>query len=589
MKRILMIVIFFTLSSLNGGLFECKVTKNECNKTISFETKDKKSATTEAFWIFRRGCPTITIKDINCSEVLSKKKELDSLNVAPIAPRITNELEAKPALSKRIKHRMPMLIRAIPTGAIRDSEFVGEEYSSIKESGFRDPLISPLSTFGVDVDSASYSIVRRYLMKNEIVPPKGAIRIEEMINYFDYDYKEPNSTEPFGVSVRFGKNIWNKSHKTLQIGLQAKKLDPAKLPPSNLVFLLDVSGSMNAPNKLPLLKKSFKLLLKNLRREDTISIVVYAGSSGVVLDGARGDKKRQIEEAINRLSASGSTAGGAGITLAYKIAKKHFIKGGNNRVILATDGDFNVGVVGESALVELIKKEKSSGVFLTILGFGMGNYKDARVEKLADEGDGNYAYIDNLLEAKKVLIKQMSGTLFTVAKDVKIQVEFNPAFVKKYRLVGYENRQLSSEDFKDDKKDAGEVGVGHQVTVLYEIVPQDKNSSLKSPLKYQKAKLTDSPEIATLKIRYKPVDKNSSKELSYPILSSAKSIKESDFIFAQAVASFGMVLKESPYRGDITLAEILKLARDSKGEDRDSYRAEFIQLVEKAELLKGVK
>ena len=462
-----------------------------------------------------------------------------------------------------------------------------EEYNTISENKFKEVSSSPLSTFSTDVDTASYANVRRFLNdKRASLPPKNAVRIEELINYFSYDYKEPKNEEPFYISTRMGDSIWNNETKIIEIALQTKKPNIAKLPASNLVFLLDVSGSMGNANKLPLLKKSLKLLVKQLRAKDSVSIVVYAGNSGLVLDKARGDEEEKIVEALDKLNAGGSTAGGAGIQLAYKVAQEAFIEGGNNRVILATDGDFNVGQRTQDELVKLIEKKRENGVFLTVLGFGMGNYKDGRMEQLADKGNGNYAYIDNLLEAKKVLVTQMSGTLYTVAKDVKVQVEFNPNKVHSYRLIGYENRALANKDFNDDKKDAAEVGMGHSVTALYEVVLNSKEVKSKvDDLKYQRNTGT-SNDLGTVKIRYKKPDGDVSVKMSKIIRVSDADIAKKDFDFVQTVAGFGMLLRDSEYKKSLTFSQLIELAKNAKGEDREGYRAEFIRMMEKAELLK---
>ena len=457
-----------------------------------------------------------------------------------------------------------------------------EEYALIHENEFKDVATSPLSTFSIDVDTASYSNIRRYISLNHQLPPIDAVRTEEMLNYFNYKYGEPNSTEPFKVNKYVGKTLWNEDSRLIQIGLQTKKVDFEKLPHSNLVFLLDVSGSMYANNKLPLLQDSLKLLIQELREEDTVSIVVYAGSSGLVLNKARGDEKGKIIEAIDSLRAGGSTAGGAGIELAYKVALESFIKDGNNRIILATDGDFNVGVSSQRELEDLIEEKRKSGIYLTVLGFGMGNYNDTTAETLADKGNGNYAYIDNLLEAKKVLVTEMGGTLYTVAKDVKIQVEFNPLNVSSYRLIGYENRELENEDFNDDKKDAGEIGMGHSVTVLYEIKMTPEAPKV-DPLKYQDVNLTGlKDELATVKIRYKEPDANSSILLSNVIHIDEKNIEKGEFDFVQTIAGFSMILRDSKYRADLTIDELIELAKKSKGDDKEGYRAGFIELMKEA-------
>ncbi|KIM05141.1 MAG: hypothetical protein KN64_05050 [Sulfurovum sp. AS07-7] len=461
-----------------------------------------------------------------------------------------------------------------------------ESYKHNEQNKFIEVSSSPLSTFSTDVDTASYSNVRRMLDANSL-PPKDAVRTEEFVNYFSYNYKEPTTNEPFFINLKVDDALWNKKHKLIQIGLQSKKANIEKLPPSNLVFLLDVSGSMNDENKLPLLKKSLKLLVNQLRAEDKVSIVVYAGSSGLVLDRAKGSEKEKIINALDKLEAGGSTAGGEGIRLAYEIAKKSFIKNGNNRVILATDGDFNVGQSSESELIELIEEKKKSGVYLSILGFGMGNYKDDKVEALADKGNGNYAYIDNLLEAKKVLVTQMSGTLYTVAKDVKVQVEFNPQKVSSYRLLGYENRKMANEDFNDDKKDAGEVGMGHSVTALYEVVLNDgTNSSKVDKLKYQTAVVNPSDELATVKIRYKEPKADSSKLMSRVVSFQNSDISDVDSKFIQSVVGFSMILRNVEEKGNLTYDKVLSLAKASKGSDDEGYRAEFIKMIENAMLSK---
>jgi Ca-activated chloride channel family protein len=463
--------------------------------------------------------------------------------------------------------------------------YTTEEYSFINENRFKEVKASPLSTFGVDVDTASYANVHRYLFENRELPQKGAVRIEEMVNYFNYDYTEPTS-KPFAIHSRVGQSLWNYDTKVLQIALQTKKVAIETLPPSNLVFLLDVSGSMYDKKKLPLLVNSLSLLVRQLREEDSISIVVYAGSSGLVLDRARGNEKEKILGVLERLEAGGSTAGGQGIELAYRIAEKSFVKGGNNRVILATDGDFNVGQSSQSTLVELIEAKRKSGIFLTVLGFGTGNYKDNKMEALANHGNGNYAYIDSLLEAKKVLVTELGSTLHTVAKDVKIQVEFNPQEVQSYRLIGYENRMLNSEDFRNEKVDAGEIGMGHSVTALYEIVPANrKNSSSVDKLKYQKLSTIESSEFATVKVSYKKPDSNQSIYMSRAIFEEKNTILQDDFDFAQAIVGFGMLLRQSVFAKELTYQQVISTAKNAKNQDREGYRAESIKMMEQAELL----
>ncbi len=461
-----------------------------------------------------------------------------------------------------------------------------EEYSTIHENGFKKAVDKPLSTFSIDVDAASYSNIRRFI-NNGQMPPKDAVRIEEMINYFGYGYDQPKGDNPFSINTEISSAPWNEEHMIVQVGLQGKKLAMENLPPSNIVFLLDVSGSMNSPNKLPLLKSSLKMLANELRSQDKVSIVVYAGAAGLVLEPTRGDNKQKIMEALDKLSAGGSTAGGAGIRLAYETAKKNFVKGGNNRVILATDGDFNIGESSNAAMERLIEEKREEGVFLTVLGFGMGNYKDSKMEILADKGNGNYAYIDTMKEAKKVLVNEFGGTLFTIAKDVKIQVEFNPAHVQAHRLIGYENRLLNDEDFNDDKKDAGELGSGHTVTALYEIIPAGVESEFIKdidPLKYQArddVSVSASNELMTVKFRYKEPDGKKSKLITEVISVGQKNASE-NLTWASAVAGFGMLLRDSEYKGDLTFDQVIRMARRSKGGDKFGYRAEFIQMVELA-------
>ncbi len=458
-----------------------------------------------------------------------------------------------------------------------------------------DALNNPLSTFSIDVDTASYANSRRFIKNNQF-PLKDAVRIEEMINYFSYDYLLPKKKHPFSINTEISACPWNQEHHLVHIGLQGKKLETKQLPPSNLVFLLDVSGSMQSPHKLPLLQTAFKLLVRELGENDRVSIVVYAGAAGLVLPSTSTRQKDKIIEAIDKLRAGGSTAGGAGIKLAYKVAEDNFIENGNNRIILATDGDFNIGISSTSALVRLVEEKRKKGIFLTTLGFGMGNYKDGRMEQLADKGNGNYYYIDNLLEAKKVFIDDMRGTLFTIAKDVKIQIEFNPAKVKAYRLIGYENRMLKKEDFADDTKDAGELGAGHTVTALYEIIPYGSKEEIPGidELKYQETKISPqafkSKELMTVKLRYKEPDGEKSKLIEHPLVD--KHVKldaaSENYKFSAAVAAFGMLLRDSDFKGDSTFESVLKLAREGKGKDFHGYRAEFIKLVEMCSLLKDI-
>lgn len=471
-----------------------------------------------------------------------------------------------------------------------DMQYNTEEYDAISENTFREALKKPLSTFSIDVDAASYSNVRRFL-NNGQRPPIDAVRIEEMINYFSYDYAEPMGEDPFSINAEVAAAPWNSKHKLVHIGLQGKNIPTENLPASNLVFLLDVSGSMNAANKLPLLKSAFNLLVEQLRPEDRVAIVVYAGAAGVVLPSTSGKEKNKILSALDQLSAGGSTAGGAGIQLAYKIAQENFVEEGNNRIILATDGDFNVGASSNAEMERMIEKEREKGTFLTVLGFGMGNYKDSKMEILADKGNGNYAYIDNMTEAKKVLVNEFGGTLFTIAKDVKIQVEFNPVQVQSYRLIGYENRLLKDEDFNNDKKDAGELGAGHTVTALYEIIPVGVKSEFQpiDDLKYQEktqlSNAANSDELLTVKLRYKSPRGSKSKLIESVIMDTDIKETSNNFRWSAAVASFGMLLRNSEFIGDFTMEDAIRLARGAKGKDEEGYRIELIRLMESSRLL----
>jgi Ca-activated chloride channel family protein len=469
-------------------------------------------------------------------------------------------------------------------------DFNTEAYDRIDDNSFRRVTQDPLSTFSIDVDTASYANVRRFLNGGSL-PPRDAVRIEELVNYFRFDYPHPATDVPFSVHTELAACPWNPKHRLALIGLQARALDADHVPARNLVFLLDVSGSMMPSDKLPLIRTAMRMLVDTLNERDRIAIVVYAGASGLVLPSTSGAEKETIHQAIARLEAGGSTNGAAGITLAYKVAQDQFVKGGINRVILATDGDFNVGVTNQGDLTRLIEEKRASGIFLSVLGVGTGNVKDSTMEKLADRGNGNYAYLDSLHEARKVLVKEAGATLVTVAKDVKIQVEFNPANVAAYRLIGYENRVLRNQDFNDDKKDAGEIGAGHTVTALYEIVPPGADVDVPSvdPLKYQRpssqAPTTSSAardELMTVKLRYKAPDGDESRLISVPVKNRTSELSE-NVGFAAAVAEFGMVLRQSEYRGSATQAEAASLARRFRGADPDGYRAEFVRLVELAE------
>ena len=467
-----------------------------------------------------------------------------------------------------------------------NNNFNTEGYSPINENGYKNVKNNPLSTFSIDVDNASYSNIRRFINTGSL-PPADAVRIEEMINYFKYDYPEPGREHPFSVYTETAVCPWNKRHQLLQVGLRGKSIDKSSLPPSNLVFLIDVSGSMSSQNKLPLLKSAFGLLINELRPQDHVAIVVYAGAAGLVLASTPGNRKEAIMSAIDNLEAGGSTAGGAGLKLAYREAEKNFVKSGNNRIILATDGDFNVGESSNGGIERLVEEKRELGVFITVLGFGMGNVKDDKMEIIADKGNGNYSYIDNLQEARKVLVREFGGTLFAIAKDVKFQLEFNPARVESYRLIGYENRLLNDEDFNDDTKDAGEMGAGHMVTALYEIVPAGSDERVPSvdPLKYQDShKIREkyySDELLTIKVRYKKPDGNTSMLLEKPVRESDNEIDGSseNLRFAAAVAEFGMILRESEFKGNSTLEGAASLAKSARGDDEDGYRSELIRLI----------
>ncbi len=466
-----------------------------------------------------------------------------------------------------------------------------ESYNALTENGFIATANDSLSTFSIDVDTASYSNIRRFINQSTL-PPIGAVRIEEMINYFSYSYPEPAGKYPFSITGELGPCPWNKAHKLVRIGLKAKDIAGRNLPPSNLVFLIDVSGSMAAANKLPLLKQSLKMLAAQLGKDDRVSIVVYAGMDSIVLEPTPGSEQKKIMAAIDGLGAGGSTHASSGIITAYKLAGQVYMPKGNNRIILASDGDFNVGVTSRGELQKLIEDKRKSGIYLTVLGFGMGNYHDDTMEILADKGNGNYAYIDNLLEAKKVMVKEMTGTMFTLAKDVKIQVEFNPARIAAYRLIGYENRALADEDFNNDKKDAGEIGVGHRVTALYELIPVGSTDMPSvDPLKYRQINGTIQAEyqneIMTVKLRYKPLHSERSILVNRVIKDNQTSLAQTsdDFRFAAAVAGFGMLLEKSKFTGTLDYDQILSLAKQARGRDDDGYRAEFIRLVATAQLL----
>ena len=476
-------------------------------------------------------------------------------------------------------------------GPAQDSE----EYAPIYESGFRSPLQDPLSTFSIDVDTASYSNVRRFLESGRM-PPADAVRIEELINYFDYDYPQPTGRDPFSITLEMSQCPWNPNHQLVHVGLQGKNPDYANIKPSNLVFLMDVSGSMSSPNKLPLVKKSLEMLVQELGPQDRVAIVAYAGAAGLVLPSTPAHKKRRIIKALDKLSAGGSTAGGQGIELAYNVAWENLIPDGNNRVILCTDGDFNVGVSSTPELVRMIEFKRQAGIYLTICGFGMGNYKDEKMEAISNAGNGNFFYIDGRREAKKVFVHDMRANMFTLARDVKIQVEFNPEKVREYRLIGYENRLLAAQDFNDDKKDAGEIGPGHSVTALYEIVPADPayGEYRVDPLKYQQARQGDqarpgrvegedpqSHEVLTIKFRYKNPGENQSRLITRTLADAPLALGNTsdNFRFSAAVAGWGMMLRQSPFAEHLTWGQIERMASEAQGFDEMEYRKEFIGLV----------
>jgi Ca-activated chloride channel homolog len=471
------------------------------------------------------------------------------------------------------------------------AHFNTEAYDRIRDNPFLDVAQSPLSTFSIDVDTASYANVRRFLAMGQL-PPKDAVRIEELINYFRFDYPQPSGKEPFSVTTEAAACPWASDHELVLVGLQGRTIDEASVPPRNLTFLIDVSGSMDEPRKLPLLKASMGLLVDRLRPQDRVAIVVYAGASGLALPPTTGDHKQKIREALSSLQPGGCTAGGAGIQLAYTIAEKSFVKDGINRVILATDGDFNVGVTNQGDLVRLIEEKRKTGVFLSVLGFGEGNLKDSTMEKLADAGNGNYSYIDTLAEGRKVLVTEGGGTLVTIAKDVKIQVEFNPSRVAAYRLIGYENRLLRDQDFNDDTKDAGEIGAGHSVTALYEVVPAGAQTAVPGvdPLKYQTPRAAstaaENGEWLTVKLRHKAPDGDQSRLQSVTV-KAVTAEPSANLRFASAVAAFGMLLRDSEHKGSASYERVLALAEAARGADPEGYRAEFAGLVRAAGSLSG--
>lgn len=568
-----------------------------------FEFKDL-TAGTYYFKVDLKGYKKYRKSGVEVKEGEVKKITAKLIRDVPELPEIIDIVEVEEDLDEApmidavygIKERKKMSLgmgtgwvdsRSMPEPVYHNTE----SYNAIEENGFKATMVNPLSTFSTDVDAASYSNVRRFILSGQ-KPDKGAVRVEEMINYFHYDYPNPDKDQPFSITTEVGDCPWSKN-KLVHIGLQGRRIEKENLPNSNLVFLLDVSGSMNQPNKLPLLKKSFKMLVNELGDEDRVAIVVYAGAAGVVLESTAAENSTEILEALEKLQAGGSTAGGQGIELAYKVAQENFIEGGNNRVILATDGDFNIGMSSDAAMKDLIEKKRKTGIFLTCLGFGTGNLKDSKMETLADKGNGNYAYIDNLLEAKKVLVTEIGATLITLAKDVKIQVEFNPNVVESYRLIGYENRLLNEEDFNDDTKDAGEIGAGHSVTALYEVVLKgegDGGSPSVDPLRYQQIENAQSrfgDEMLTVKFRYKEPDGAVSKLIERNLKNKITGWNKlsNNFKFSAAVAGFGMLLRNSEFKGDLVFDRITELAKSGMGEDKNGYRAEFLRLVDAAKLI----
>jgi Ca-activated chloride channel family protein len=573
----------YTIKSLNPGKYEMQVKRNDYKTSVVKNIVVRANKTTTVNFEMQPD-------GMQLNEVMVKQ---------PKRPLIAPNRKAEER-SEKMRTRGTQDIAATSAGAYPAPSQIQykftppsyynpstESYKKDPENDFKSVKANPLSTLSVDVDRASYSNIRRFLTIGQ-KPPADAVRVEEMINYFDYEYPQPKGSDPIAITTEMIDCPWQKGHKLLHIGMQAKNISTENLPPSNITFLVDVSGSMNEVNKLPLVKQALKLLVNKLRTEDRLSIVVYAGAAGLVLPPTPGSNKETIFAALDALQAGGSTAGGAGLKLAYKTAAENFMRGGNNRVVLATDGDFNVGVSNENELEDLITKERDKGIYLTCLGFGMGNYKDSKMEILADKGNGNYAYIDNVKEAEKTLVKEFGGTIFTIAKDVKAQIEFNPTLVRSYRLVGYENRVLNEEDFKDDKKDAGDMGSGHTVTIMYEIIPVGVDSKLGrdvDPLKYQNnSAVNSSGELATIKFRYKRPNANTSTEMAHTITNRTKHLMLStdNIRFASSVAMFGMLLKDSRYKGVANYEAALRLAESSRGKDKEGYRTEFISLVRKA-------
>ncbi|NDW10550.1 VWA domain-containing protein [Dysgonomonas sp. 520] len=556
-----------TEQTLDGKLAEVNVnSKGEANSNIRIRGTGSASSGNTPMYVVD-GVPMSDISHISASDISSVSVLKDAASTAIYGSRAANG------------------VVIINSNAHSSGN---EEYSAKSENKFITASQEPLSTFSVDVDVASYSNFRRYINQGKL-PHEDAIRVEEFINYFSYDYGKPTGKDPVKITTEVGECPWNTDHRLVRIGLKAKEIADRNLPPTNFVFLIDVSGSMYGATRLDLVKSSMKLLVNNLREQDRVAIVTYAGSAGVKLPSTSGADKQKIRETLDDLSASGSTAGGAGIKLAYEIAKKNFIEKGNNRIILCSDGDFNVGVSSNEGLEDLISRERKSGIFLSVLGYGMGNYKDSKMQILAEKGNGNAAYIDNLQEANKVLVNEFGATMHTVAKDVKLQVEFNPAKVKAYRLVGYENRLLNKEDFNNDAKDAGEMGAGHTVTAFYEVVPVGVESNLTpdvDELKYQKTEekkkvaYTNSPELLTVKLRYKQPDGEKSKKIELSLEDKGRNEVSADFRFASAVTMFAQLIRNSNYKGGATYNKVIDLAKSAYGDDSQGYRHEFVRLVE---------
>ncbi len=576
-------MIFFTRRNSSALLLSSLIFLHGCTGSPVTDPQEKSQADATAMAAdnAQRHGDSTSIKTVTSAESVLSMEKRETIQKAKVAGLSPMKAATVPLYQEMIDHR------PVP---LYPPQFQRESYDAITENPFITTLNDPLSTFSTDVDTASYANVRRWLHDGTL-PPVGSVRIEEMINYFSYQYPEPDNG-PIGISAELGPCPWQSGNKLVRIGVKAKAVDAKKLPPSNLVFLIDVSGSMNQDNKLPLLQQSMLMLAGELTKQDRVAIVAYAGADRIVLPPTAGDEKEVIQKAITTLSSGGATHASSGILTAYRLARQNFIINGNNRIILASDGDFNVGVTSRDELERLVAKERDSGVFLTVLGFGIGNYHDDTMEILADKGNGNYSYIDSLLEAKKVLIKERAGTLFTLARDVKLQIEFNPAHVGAYRLIGYENRALTDEDFNNDARDAGEIGAGHTVTALYELVPADSSDIPGvDPLKYQHiTPSTDSSgEVLTIKLRYKPLHSNTSRMLTATVTENSNTFKSTsdDFRFAATVTGFGMLLRHSEHAGSLTYSRLITMARESRGTDIEGYRAELAQLLEMGQLLQA--